>query len=166
MAAEVEVDEGETTLNQEQEQELARSHVPDFTIEVGQRVRAGMRVGTVRYIGEVDGVAKNTYIGIEYDEGEGKNDGCGPTRHRYFRTKRTGCKAAAFFPLSVIEKEFKGIAWSLNAAIHDKYSDHFQNEEVEVGQDAGLKKVEFLVSATQSQTQGIFFLFLKFILGL
>ncbi|MDP2436960.1 MAG: CAP-Gly domain-containing protein [archaeon] len=126
-----------------------------LSIKVGHRVRADQRIGTVRYIGEVAGVRQNTYVGVEWDEGEGRNDGRGPKGQQYFTTKRTDGKAATFFPLATLEKEQEGLAWSLNEAIHDKYTAHFKQEEIEVGQDAGSKKVEFFVGTLQNQPECI-----------
>ena len=46
-------------------------------LQIGQRVslRGSKRVGTVRFIGPVDGTAGGEWAGIDFDDGNGKHDG-------------------------------------------------------------------------------------------
>lgn len=54
-------------------------------ISVGQRCQAkvGQRRGEVKYVGKVEGIGKGYWVGVQYDEPVGKNDGSAKGK-RYF----------------------------------------------------------------------------------
>lgn len=58
----------------------------DVGITTGQRCRIGDRRGRVEYVGTVEGIAPGTWIGVNYDEPVGKNDGSFADK-RYFSAR-------------------------------------------------------------------------------
>lgn len=60
---------------------------------VGQRVQASgdlQRIGTVKYVGTVEGHL-DTWIGVDWDNGEGKNDGSiNGVRYFHAKSERSG----------------------------------------------------------------------------
>lgn len=71
--------------------------------EIGQRVHSvadSRRVGTVMYVGPVDGYS-GTWVGVDWDNGDGKHDGS-IKGVRYFRT--SGERSGSFVRPHTISK--------------------------------------------------------------
>ncbi|CAD7695394.1 unnamed protein product [Ostreobium quekettii] len=74
------------------------------------KVAAGDRRGCVRYVGPIDGLPPGTWVGVEYDEPVGKNDGSAKGK-RYFQcqdkfggfVRPSAVTVGDFPPLDVLE---------------------------------------------------------------
>jgi CAP-Gly domain len=126
----------------------------EMSVQVNDRVVVNKHKATVHYVGDVDGAPSgHVYVGIEWDQGLGKNDGCGPTGRRYFSCTRPG-KASSFVPMKMLQN-WLDRRCSLEDAIRMKYEKRERNDDqidddnddvdiLFVGQGAGAKAVELV----------------------
>ncbi|PKA65949.1 hypothetical protein AXF42_Ash010358 [Apostasia shenzhenica] len=95
----------------------------ELRFRIGQRVHAvgnPRRIGTVRYVGEVGGHA-GEWVGIDWDDGEGKHDGC-VAGVRYFTARDE--KSA-----SLVRSKILTAGISLVEALHQRYRGESTKEE-------------------------------------
>ncbi|EPQ57914.1 hypothetical protein GLOTRDRAFT_36836 [Gloeophyllum trabeum ATCC 11539] len=115
--------------------------MPDTSPPVGARIVLNNSLGTVRYVGPVDGT-HGTWLGVEWDDPQrGKHDGCKDGK-RYFRCATDHPTAASF-----IRPAAKGLSYgrSFLAALTEKYIDDSpapSKEVVTLGSSHGLIQVE------------------------
>ncbi|EPQ57923.1 hypothetical protein GLOTRDRAFT_71849 [Gloeophyllum trabeum ATCC 11539] len=115
--------------------------MPDTSPPVGARIALNNSLGTVRYVGPVDGT-HGTWLGVEWDDPQrGKHDGC-KDGTRYFRCATDHPTAASF-----IRPAVKGLSYgrSFLAALAEKYIDDSpapSKEVVTLGSSHGLIQVE------------------------
>ncbi|KAK7331245.1 hypothetical protein VNO77_25465 [Canavalia gladiata] len=107
--------------------QMQDSSEPRHEFWVGQRVHASgdsRRIGTVKYVGPVEGYS-NTWVGVDWDNGEGKHDGSiNGVRYFHAKSERSG---------SFIRAQNLNQGISLLEALESRYrSDSTKDEEDEM----------------------------------
>lgn len=104
-------------------QEASPAMAMALGVWIGQRVNAvgnPRRVGTVRYVGAVEGYAGD-WVGVDWDDGEGKHDGSlGDVRYFSARGERSG---------SFIRAKNLSSGISFLEALHLRYGSDSTKEE-------------------------------------
>ncbi|XP_042388414.1 tubulin-folding cofactor E-like isoform X1 [Zingiber officinale] len=106
-------------------QEASSAMTTGLGFWIGQRINAvgnPRRVGTVRYVGEVEGYAGD-WVGVDWDDGEGKHDGSvGDVRYFLARGERSG---------SFVRAKNLSSGISFLEALHLRYGSESTKEEEE-----------------------------------